>query len=195
MIWSEVTFLHWPAPAADVAPLLPTGVAPDEFDGTSYLGVILLRMRLPGLGSLLQTNVRLYSVDAAGRHGVVFLRLHTSRPDAVLAGRLLGFRYRWSRMGLGADGSRRRYTWDRFAATIRVDEPVAADPLDEFLTGRYGLHAPLLGRTCWVPVAHPPWTLHAAECETTVGLDPPPVLPVRWSPGVEARLGRPQLVA
>ncbi len=42
----------------------------------------------PGvLGSFLETNVRLYSVDGTGRRGVVFLSLDTPRLDVALAAR------------------------------------------------------------------------------------------------------------
>lgn len=38
--WSELTFLHWRVDSSDVAPLLPAGLVPDEFDGTSWVGLI-----------------------------------------------------------------------------------------------------------------------------------------------------------
>ncbi len=38
--WSHLVFLHWRVDAAQVAPLLPAGLVPDEFDGSSWVGLI-----------------------------------------------------------------------------------------------------------------------------------------------------------
>ena len=38
---------------------------------------------LPYFGSFLETNVRLYSIDDAGRHGVLFRSLETARLAAA----------------------------------------------------------------------------------------------------------------
>src|SRR5690348_14033789 len=82
--WLDATFLHWAVDPSLVAPLLPPGVTPDVFDGATYVGLIAFRMHrigwwqlpgLPYLGTFPETNVRLYSVDAAGRRGVVFRSL------------------------------------------------------------------------------------------------------------------------
>src|SRR2546422_6459678 len=68
--WLDATFLHWAVDPAEVAPLLPPGVAPDEFEGVTYVGLVAFRMHrigwwplpgLPYLGSFPETNVRLYS--------------------------------------------------------------------------------------------------------------------------------------
>ncbi|CAM5590843.1 hypothetical protein STENM327S_01597 [Streptomyces tendae] len=70
--------------------------------------------RLPGvpyLGSFPETNVRLYSVDAHGRRGVVFRSMDASRLVPVLMGRF-GFRlpYLWSRMTGRSVGDTLTYT-------------------------------------------------------------------------------------
>ena len=66
---------------------------------------------VPWAGTFLETNVRLYSVDAAGRRGVVFLSLDADRAVAVAAARGgFGLPYRWSRMQFTAEGAERRYT-------------------------------------------------------------------------------------
>ena len=44
----------------------------------------------PWAGTFLETNVRLYSVDATGRRGVVFLSLDADRAVAVAAARAAG---------------------------------------------------------------------------------------------------------
>ena len=69
--------------------------------------------------------MRLYSVDAAGRRGIVFLSLDTDRAVAVAAARAaFGLPYRWARMGFAADGGDRCYTaqvrWPGCRAGSRV---------------------------------------------------------------------------
>ena len=73
---------------------MPPGTRPDEHEGRSYVGLVPFRMvgvslgrgpGIPYLGSFLETNVRLYSVDDTGRRGVVFLSLDTDRAAAVPA--------------------------------------------------------------------------------------------------------------
>src|SRR5689334_4102253 len=79
--WLDVAFLHW-AVARDAARHLPpAGVAPDVVGGRPYVGLVPFRRGgtaaaggppVPWAGTFLETNVRLYSVDATGRRGVVF---------------------------------------------------------------------------------------------------------------------------
>ncbi|UFS57953.1 DUF2071 domain-containing protein [Subtercola endophyticus] len=38
--WRNVTFLHWRIDTADAASLMPPGVVPDEFDGSSWVGLV-----------------------------------------------------------------------------------------------------------------------------------------------------------
>jgi uncharacterized protein len=225
--WLDLTFLHWAADPADVAGLLPPGTAPDTLDGVTYVGLVAFRMhkvgwlRLPGvpyLGSFPETNVRLYSVDAHGRRGVVFRSLDASRLLPVVVGRI-GFRmpYLWSRMTIDTTAygarpggvsvtytSRRRWPGPRGAysrITVRVgervDEPTG---LEHFLTARWGMHGAFFGRPMYLPNAHPRWPLHRAElveCAedlvVAAGLPAPagPPVSVLYSPGVPARFGRP----
>ena len=93
---------------------MPPGVRPDVHEGRTYVGLVPFRMvgvslgRGPGIpyfGTFLETNVRLYSVDATGRRGVVFLSLDTDRAAAVPAIRAaIGAPYRWARMRFRRDG-------------------------------------------------------------------------------------------
>lgn len=106
--WLDLAFLHWALDPEAVQPLLPRGTRPDVIDGRTYVGLIAFRMHrtglfelpgLPWLGSFPETNVRVYSVDAAGRRGVVFLSMDAARLLPVLVGRAaLGLPYVWSRM-------------------------------------------------------------------------------------------------
>ncbi|MFI9819977.1 YqjF family protein [Streptomyces sp. NPDC052013] len=218
--WLDLAFLHWAADPADVAPLLPSGTVPDTLDGVTYVGLVAFRMHrvgwlgLPGvpyLGDFPETNVRLYSVDAHGRRGVVFLSLDASRLIPVAVGRL-GFRmpYVWSRMavrhgtGTVTYTSSRRWPGPRGAGsriTVRVGERIEEPTeLEHFLTARWGMHGAFFGRSVYLPNAHPRWPLHRAElldCDeelvVAAGLPEPDGDPVSvlYSPGVPARFGRP----
>jgi hypothetical protein len=216
--WRDATFLHWALEPDRVAPLLPEGTVPDTLDGVTYVGLIPFRMLrigllgapgLPYLGSFAETNVRLYSVDAQGRRGVVFRSLDADRLLPVLAARWVArLPYLWSRMRIRRDGDRIVYSslrrWpgpvsahSRIAVRIgeRLPDP---DPLARFLTGRWGLHERFLGRTAYWPNEHPEWPLHRAELlELSESLLAPAGLPgiegapdsVLFSPGVDVRFG------
>ena len=177
--WGDVAFLHWAVEPGAVAGLMPPGVRPDVLDGRTYVGLVPFRMvgtgfavgpAAPWVGTFLETNVRLYSVDATGRRGVVFLSLDADRAVAVAAARAtFGLPYRWARMGFAADGARRRYT-ARVRRTslssrveIRVGDSAPDGPLERFLTARWGLHVARFGHTRFLPNAHEPWPLHTAE--------------------------------
>ncbi len=219
--WRELTFLHWPVPAEDVAPLLPPGTVPDVFDGVSWVGLVAFRMwriglgRLPGLpylGTFPETNVRLYSVDAEGRRGIVFRSLEATRLLPVLVARsIFALPYMWSRMDIERDGDRVTYTsrrrWPGSAGKpasrlrVRVGAPIAEpSPLEDFLTARWGLHVDWHGRTLYLPNVHPVWPLQAAEVEhlddqlvRAAGLPDivGPPASVLYAPGVPVAFGPP----
>ena len=179
--WRDVCFLHWAVDPAVVAPLLPPGVEPDVFEGRSYVGLVAFRMvgagfahgpAVPWLGSFLETNVRLYSVDASGRRGVVFLSLDTDRAVVVPITRsLLGLPYRWARMRYRRSGSEHGYAARlrrpgpgvRSRIVVRVGDEVLDGELERFLTARWGLHVAHLGRTWYLRNSHEPWPLRTAE--------------------------------
>ncbi len=217
--WRELTFLHWPVPAERIAPLLPAGTRPDVLDGTSYVGLIAFRMSrvgpgpgpgVPYFGEFAETNVRLYTVDDAGRRGVLFRSLDAARLAPVLVARLgFGLPYVWSRMRLTRDGdsvaytSRRRWPGPRGARCdlrVRIGEPVESpSPLEDFVTARWGLHWDGWGRTRYLPNVHPRWPLYRASLEylsdevvaaAGVEVSGPPVS-VLYSPGVPVRFGTP----
>jgi uncharacterized protein YqjF (DUF2071 family) len=218
--WTDVTFLHWPADPATVAPLLPRGTRPDVLDGTTYVGLVPFRMErvaigrrpaLPYLGTFPETNVRLYSVDEQGRRGVVFLSLDAARLLPVLGGRA-GFRlpYLWSSMSITRDGGRHiTYTGRRLPperpASYRISVETGTEleqpgELETFLTARWGLHVDWYGRTLHLPNAHPTWPLHTARVRhldenviRAAGLPAPqgPPCSVLYSPGVPVVFGAP----
>lgn len=191
--WRDLAYLHWAVEPERVADRMPPGVRPDTHRGLTYVGLVPFSMvgagagrgpGIPWLGTFLETNVRLYSVDSTGRRGVVFLSLDSDRL-AVVAGARLAFAtpYRWARMRHdvvpgGTPGSPvgEVHTWtavlrDRWARArgarslirLRVGQARDANALDAFLSARWGLHTRVLGRTRYVPHQHPPWPLHTAE--------------------------------
>ena len=183
--WVRLTFVHWAVDPALVAPLLPRGTRPDVLDGVTYVGLIPFQMRnagfgrgpaVPFLGTFDETNVRLYSVDDEGRHGVVFRSLETTRLLVAIGARLaFATPYMWASMRVTADGdtltytTRRRWPGPRGAGgtmRVRVGEPIEPSPVEQFVTARFGLHTRWLGRTLWVPNHHEPWQLRRATLDT-----------------------------
>src|SRR5690242_6079766 len=78
--WRDLTFVHWAVEPERVAGLMPRGVRPDVLDGRTYVGLVPFRMvgaglsrtsGVPYLGTFLETNVQLYSLDDTGRRGIV----------------------------------------------------------------------------------------------------------------------------
>ena len=217
---AEVT-IGEPVDPASVAPLFPPGIAPDVFaDGLTYVGLVPFvmhrsavagRVPLPYFGAFAETNVRLYSVDAHGRRGVVFRSLEASRLAPVLVARW-AFRlpYMWAKMSINRDGdviryrARRRWPLHDGRPTsdlaVRVGGPVAAGPFEDFLTARWGLHNDWFGHTRYLPNIHPAWPLYDAELLdlddeliVAAGLPAPvdPPASVLYSPGVPVKFGRP----
>ncbi|OBB39416.1 DUF2071 domain-containing protein [Mycobacterium sp. 852002-51961_SCH5331710] len=220
--WCDLTFLHWPVRPDTVASLYPPGTRPDVFgDGLTYVGLVPFRMRgttlgravpLPYLGTFAETNVRLYSIDESGRHGVVFRSLETARLAVVPTLRLaLGIPYTWAKMGIDRTADTITYTSERrwphrglrSVVTVRVGEVVTPTPLEVWLTARWGAHTRKAGRTWWVPNEHDPWPLCAAEIiglrddlVAAAGVTPAgPMLRALFTTGVRARFGRPCVVA
>jgi uncharacterized protein YqjF (DUF2071 family) len=178
--WRDVTFLHWAVDPRVVAPLLPAGTRPDLHEGRTYVGLVPFRMvdltlghgpALPYVGTFLETNVRVYSVDGTGRRGVVFLSLDTDRAAVVPTVRAtVGPPYRWARMRVARTGD--VVTYDARVrtgrrptshASVRVGLPREATPLDDFLTARWGAHVRRRRGTTFVANQHRPWPLRDAE--------------------------------
>jgi uncharacterized protein len=221
--WDNLTFLHWPVDPAAIAPFFPPGTRPDVIDGVSYVGLVPFEMRgagpgrvpVPYFGRFGETNVRLYSVDDLDRHGILFLTLEASRLATVVLARVgLGLPYAWSSMAVERRAdvvtyrSRRRWP-DRARAartgiTVRVGNRVEPEPVETWLTARWGLHTRVAGRTIWVPNHHGPWPLHRAEVEEldddlvaacAVPIQQDQMLRPLWSAGVRTTFGWPNTVS
>jgi uncharacterized protein YqjF (DUF2071 family) len=219
--WADAVFLHWRIPEAVSAAFMPSGVVPDVFDGSAWVGLIGFRMQkaalgrgpaVPFFGNFNEVNVRLYSREPDGTRGVVFLSLDADRLAVVLAARAAGIPYVWSHTrfrsaqpGNPATG----YSVRRFPRGVTSDfavvpalNNVAADPLSVHLTARFGLHSRFHGRTLYIPNTHSPWPLYRAELTvlddgliSAAGLSvtgPPDS--VLYSPGVRTRFGKPRVL-
>lgn len=219
--WGRLTFLHWRVRPEDIAHLLPAGTRPDVFDGDTFVALVPFemsatkiagRLPLPYFGTFPETNVRLYSIDDAGRHGVVFLSLETARLAVVGVTRgMLGVPYTWARMKLTHGQGTVSYTscrrWPKrglcSTVSVTIGDVVEPTELEVWLTARWGAHTRKGGRTWWVPNQHDTWPVHAAE---VTGLDDELIrgggvsgvgerLRPLYSPGVRAQFGRPILVS
>jgi uncharacterized protein len=229
--WRDLTMLHWAVPPGRVAHLMPPGVHPDTIEGVTYVGLVPFRMvdaaplggrGTPGqwgkLGTFLETNVRLYSVDEHGTRGIVFLSLDCDRL-VVVAGARLAFAvpYRWALMTHGrrvsSSGVEHRYAARLLRPgspitskiAVRVGSERAPTELDHFVSARWGLHTqwpPLAGPTLYIPNQHEPWPLRDVELlelddhlMASVGLpelaDRPPDQ-LAFSPGVHTEFGWPR---
>lgn len=219
--WGDITFIHWPVDPESVAHMYPPGTRPDVFaSGMTYVALIpfaLSRTKvgtslpLPYFGTFLETNIRLYSIDDAGRHGVLFRSLETARLAVVPVTRLgMGVPYMWAKMRMNRSGDQISYCsvrrWPKRGLTSRltvnVGDVVEPTPLEVWLTARWGAHTRKSGRTWWVPNEHETWPMHCAEIVELDDdlLDASGVVPAGerlralFSPGVRARFGRPALV-
>lgn len=221
--WEDLVFLHWRVRSRDVSPLLPAGCRPDEFDGSSWVGLIGFRMvgagigygrPIPYLGTFAEINVRLYSVDQEGRRGVVFRSLDADRLAVVAGTTIVGIPYRWSSIRTTADNSRITYRSRRLAPPYRSattdfgiergNTDMTDDPLAQFLTARWGLHTMLAGRLFYIPNIHRRWSLtDARSTHCSDQLVEAAGLPnvsanapdsVLFAGGVSTQFGRPLLV-
>lgn len=210
--WEHVAFVHWRYPVATLRPIVPAGLEVQELDGSAWVGFVpflLTRMRAPGLpavprwSTFAELNLRTYVSD--GEHdGVLFLRVLCAQRLVAAAFRVgLGLPYVHSPGRVETRGDATSYEATGTHAHVIVGPRQEPDALVTSLTGRWSAFTSHLGRIWRVPVEHPPWPLHRARLDrlTTgmpadIGLPPPDDLPlVHWSPGVDARLGRPRPAA
>lgn len=219
--WGDLTFIHWPVLSESVAHMYPPGTRPDVFaDEMTYVGLVPFAMNrtklgtalpLGYLGRFLETNIRLYSIDDVGRHGVLFRSLETARLAVVPLTRVgLGIPYAWARMRMTRSDQHLTYhsvrRWPhrslRSHLTIAIGDVVEPTALEVWLTARWGAHTRKAGRTWWIPNEHGPWPLQKAEILEldSALLDASQVQPAGqplralFSPGVRTRFGRPCLV-
>jgi len=191
--WVDLLFAHWRIPAAVARRFVSARVHVEEFDGSSWVGLVPFRMEdvmfrgLPGLLPLSrfpEMNLRLY-VTHDGKPGVWFVSLDAASRLAVWGGRRFArLPYFRAVMDARTIGERVEYAAVRAPSGPRVAFrgsywPVSgvfeAQPgsLEYFLTERYRLYTvDAADRLLTIDIHHPPWPLqHAAADiqENTVG--------------------------
>lgn len=180
--WCDLLFAHWPIDADRLRPLVPEALTVQEYEGSSWIGVVPFRMEgvmrrplpdLPWISAFPELNVRLY-VDYEGKPGVWFLSLDATNPLAVWAARrFFDLPYYQAEMALTWNGGTVEYASRRkdgaavYEGTYTpTSEVYQATPgtLEHWLTERYCLYAQAndgsLSRT---EVHHAPWPLQRAE--------------------------------
>jgi hypothetical protein len=189
--WHDLLFAHWPLPAAALRPLVPPALTIQEFDGSSWVGLVPFRMTgvtlrgapaIPGVSAFAEMNLRLY-VELNGKAGVWFVSLDAAQRLAVWTARaLLGLPYFHASMRVEHDGEAVRYSSERrgggprvaFAGTYRPIGPVTPvrpGTLDHFLTERYCLYTIRPGGAlARLEIHHQPWPLQPAEARIDTNL-------------------------
>ncbi len=185
--WCDLLFAHWPMPVAALRPLVPESLEIEEFEGTSWVGVVPFRMEgvmmrglpeLPGISAFLELNLRLY-VSYQGRPGVWFLSLDASNPPAVWAARtFFHLPYFRAQMRLQAAQDRIHYQSQRQVGGFRFEaeygpegpvEKASAGSLDHWLTERYRLYTQTPNGDLYeAHIHHPPWPLQPASTEIAI---------------------------
>jgi uncharacterized protein YqjF (DUF2071 family) len=178
--WRDLLFAHWPIEAARLRPLVPEGLAIQEFDGVAWIAVVPFRMTgvmrrylpdLPWISAFPELNVRTY-VERDGRPGVWFLSLDATNPLAVWAARrFFHLPYFRATMSLRSGAAEILYRSERAGARFEAAcQPVSevyhaqAGSLEHWLTERYCLYARDGSGALWRnDVHHPPWPLQKAE--------------------------------
>jgi len=180
--WRDLLFLHWPVPARDLQRFVPEALRVQEFDGTSWIGLVPFRMTgvmrrpwpdLPWVSAFPELNVRIY-VEQGGKPGVWFLSLDATNALAVWAARrFFHLPYHKARMSLrGANGAI-QYDSERAGAVLEAVYRPTSDvyralpgTLEHWLTERYCLYALAPDGSLWRnEVHHAPWPLQRAEAE------------------------------
>lgn len=182
--WCDLLFAHWPVPVEVLQPLVPDPLQIQEFDGTSWIGIVPFRMEgvmlrplpdMPWISAFPELNVRLY-VEYKGKPGVWFLSLDATNPLAVWAAkRFFYLPYLKANMHIDKNGQQFVYHSERihrhpgitFDASYQPTSEVyrAEDgTLEQWLTERYCLYAQAPDGTLYrSEVHHRPWPLQQAK--------------------------------
>jgi uncharacterized protein YqjF (DUF2071 family) len=184
--WCDLLFAHWPVPAPKVRALVPSRLAIQEHDGTSWVGVVPFRMEgvmlrplpdLPGVSAFPELNLRLY-VELDGKPGVWFISLDAASRLAVrTARRFFHLPYFDADMDARRENDGVVYSSVRAGDGPRVafrgsyaptSDVFTARPgsLEHFLTERYCLYAQAPdGGIVRADIHHHPWPLQVARAE------------------------------
>lgn len=193
--WNDLLFAHWPVPAAQIAPLLPSGLELDTFDDSAWIGVVpfwmdQVRFRgmpgIPGASRFAELNLRTYVRESNTNFaGVYFFSLDAASLAAVIFARAaFQLPYYWARMRIEHRDDR-EFSYEserlfsrrpaRFRARYRGLGPTRAlvesrlGTIEHFLTERYCLYTTNgKGQLLRGNIHHQPWPLEAAEAEIEI---------------------------
>ncbi len=203
--WTGLLFAHWRLPPSRLAPLVPSGLELDTFEGWSWLAVTPLRMSAvrirglpfcpPGLTNFLELNVRTY-VRFGDRPGVHFFSLDASSRLAVRAARWIyrlpyfAARMSAARANDAVEFASRRRDRRRRAVELAIHYRPTGPPftpiagtLEHFLTERYRLYtSDGRGRLFHADIHHEPWSLAPAEASVIRNTMPPAGVDLAGSP-------------
>jgi uncharacterized protein YqjF (DUF2071 family) len=185
--WNDLLFAHWPVPAAQIASLIPDGLAVDTFDGSAWVGIVPFWMdqirfaglpAIPGISRFPELNLRTYVREThTNLAGVYFFSLDAGNPLAVAYARMFyRLPYYWAKMRIDHCDNRefcytseRRFSKNaaRFRARYRsLGQASDKHGLEQFLTERYALYASHpSGALFKGNIHHLPWPLERAEAE------------------------------
>jgi uncharacterized protein YqjF (DUF2071 family) len=180
--WHDVLFAHWPIAGSALRPLVPEPLEIQEFDGTSWVGLLPFRMTgvtarwlpaLPWLSAFPEMNLRVY-VSHRGRPGIWFVSLDAARAPAVWAARrFFHLPYFRAHMRIRPDGDRIHYHSIREATELAATYwpqgttfEAVPGTLDHFLAERYCLYTrDTRGQLLTLDIHHRPWPLQRAGAE------------------------------
>jgi uncharacterized protein YqjF (DUF2071 family) len=182
--WEDLLFAHWPIESALLRKLVPEPLQIQEFDGTSWIGLVPFHMSgvmrrplpdLPWISAFPELNVRLY-VEHEGKPGVWFLSLDATNQLAVWAARrFFHLPYHRARITIASVGESFHYRSERVAPGPILDvryRPTSTvyqsrrGTLEHWLTERYCLYAQAPdGSILRNDVHHAPWPLQKGQAE------------------------------
>jgi len=121
--WTDLLFVHWPVIPEALAPLIPSRLTLDTFQGFAWVGLVAFDMSgvrprwfpaLPGCGAFHETNIRTYVHRDGEDPGVWFFSLDASNSLAVeVAKRRWMLPYHRSEMTVERQGTQVQYTSKR----------------------------------------------------------------------------------
>lgn len=185
--WCDLLFMHWPISKAKLQPLIPQKLKVQEFEGTSWIGVVPFRMQgvmrrpfpdLPWISAFPELNLRIY-VEYENKPGVWFFSLDAANPLAVWAARkFFHLPYFWSEISL-TKTKENEYLYQSFRKNKKAplefkakyqpqSNPYQASPgtLEHWLTERYCLYTQdKKGNLLRAEVHHQPWPLQKASAQ------------------------------
>lgn len=184
--WCDLLFAHWPVPSSVLRPLVPEPLNIQEFDGTSWIGIVPFRMEgvmlrpfpdIPWISAFAELNVRLY-VEYNGKPGIWFLSLDATNPLAVWAARRYFYLpYYNADIKLENQSEQFHYALHRKEKSMPVDFDAVYEPdseiyhvepgsLEHWLTERYCLYAQSSNGDLYrCEVHHLPWPLQKAKAK------------------------------